>query len=334
LAFRTPGKRGFALPLVLAMVAILAIALLAGLSALASLRDETRATLASADFDLTAADAEARLEYYLLTEPLGMKGIRIGGTRAISAIGSPTADPTGYNDYLTYLVADGRPYRWTPTDDDTAPQFQIALQDEGGLVNLNQADVNQDSRVFQQAGLDQDSADQIATELLDYDAQPPPHEPIKKLAELYSLPSGRMLISDKTFRRLDGLAAAHPDTNRININTAPREVLQAWFELSDSQLDQALKDRDDSEIGLLSPSAIGAQVQGPNLRFIFPNGRMRFTFTDPKTKLSYRATLVITPNNQERPIWVENARTSRLAAAPDPLADDAEDFPQIAPGDS
>ena len=81
-------------------------------------------------------------------------------------------------------------------------------------------------------------------------------------------------------------------------------------------------------------SAIGAQVTGANLNYICPNGRVRFTLTDPKTKLSYRATLVLTPTNQERPIWVENARTSRLSQAPDPLADDAEDFPQIAPSAS
>src|SRR5437868_1203479 len=58
-------KRGFTLPLVLAMIAILAIALVAGLSALSSLREETRSTLAGADFDITAATAEARLQYLL-----------------------------------------------------------------------------------------------------------------------------------------------------------------------------------------------------------------------------------------------------------------------------
>jgi hypothetical protein len=327
------ARRGFTLPLVLAMIAILAIALVAGLSALSSLRDETRATLDSADFDITAATAEARLQYLLLTEPLGMRGLRVGGTRAIAGAGNGASDPTGYNDYLTYLLADGRAYRWK-TSADAADQFQIALQDEGGLVNLYQADANQASRIFQQAGLDPTSADQIASELLDYDAQPPPSEPIRRLAELYSLPSGRTLISDRIYRRLDGLAAAHPDANRVNINTASREVLQAWFEFSDSQLDQALKDRDDSDIGLLSPASIGAQVTGPNLNYIFPNGRMRFTFTDPKTRLTYRSTLVLTPTNQERPIWVENAKTQRLPKDPDPLADDAQDFPQIAPSAS
>jgi hypothetical protein len=328
-AARLSDKRGFTLPLVLAMVVILSIALVAGLSALASLRDETRATLASADFDIAAATAEARLQYLMLTEPFGMRGLRVGGTRAPAG----QNDPTGYTDYMTQLVADDRPYRWKQTDDAT-DIYQLALQDEAGLVNLYQGDVNQVSRVMQQAGLAETDGDQIASELLDYDQQPPPHEPIRRLAELYSLPSGRTLISDKVFKRLDGLAASHPDIASANINTAPREVLKAWFDLSDSQLDQALKDRDDSDIGLLSPASIGAQVIGNNFNFIFPSGRVRFTFTDPKSKLTYRSTLVLTPTNQERPIWVENAKTQRLPSPPDDLPDDAEDFPQIAPSAS
>lgn len=325
------AKRGFTLPLVLAMIAILALALIAGLAALASLRGETRATLDAVGFERTAATAEARMQFLMLTEPFGTKGVRIGGTRSLA--GGPNVDPTGYNDFLTELIADARPYRWRMTTDATT-YYLAGLQDEAGLVNLYQADANQVSRMFQQAGLNANDGDQLASELLDYDQQPAPHQPIRKLAELMSLPSGRMLISDRTFGRIDGLATSHPETTAVNINTASRQVLKVWFDLTDSQLDQALKDRADSDIGLFSPSSIGAQAIGPNFRYIFPNGRLRFTFTDPKTRLTYRSTLVLTPTSQERPIVVENARTLRATAPTDTSPDDLTDFPQIAPSAS
>ena len=57
MAARAADKRGFTLPLVLAMVVILSLVLIAGLASLASLRDETRASLASAEFQRTAATA-------------------------------------------------------------------------------------------------------------------------------------------------------------------------------------------------------------------------------------------------------------------------------------
>jgi type II secretory pathway pseudopilin PulG len=329
-AARLAQKRGFTLPFVLAMVVILSLALIAGLSALASLRDETRSSLAAAEFERAAASAEARLEYLMLTEPFGTKGLRIGGTRATQATNPNSMTQLNFTDYLSLFMADGRPYRWREVEG--APDYLAAAQDEAGLVNFGQSDPLQISRLFQAVGLGSDDADQLASELIEYNAEPPPHQPIRKLAELFSLADGRTLISDKTFARIDALAAAHPDLNRLNINTAPREVLKAWFDLSDSQLDQAIKDRDGSDTGLYSPTSIGAQVQGPPVNYVFPGGRLRFTFSDPKTGLSYRSTLVLTPNNQERPIWVENAKTQRLPAAPDAMSDDLEDFPQIAPG--
>ncbi|MDB5452843.1 MAG: hypothetical protein JWO33_1421 [Caulobacteraceae bacterium] len=327
------AKRGFTLPLVLAMIAILSLALIAGLSALASLRDQTRASLAQAEFERAAATAEARMEYLALTEPFGTKGLRIGGARAPSGNANVAAQ-LQYTDALSVFFADARPYRWREGED--APEFRVALQDEAGLVNLSQSNPLEISRLMQLAGLTANDGDQIASELIEYNAEPPPHAPIRRTAELFSLPSGRMLISDKTFARIDAWVAPHPETRLQNINTAPREVLKAWFDLSDSQLDQGIKDRDDSETGLWSPGAMGAYVVGSQINYVFPNGRLRFIFTDPKTGLSYRSTLILTPNNQERPVWVENATTRRdpIPAASETPDDDLEDFPSIAPSAS
>lgn len=318
-------KRGFALPLVLGMIAVLALAMIAALSALASLRNETKESLAGIEFDRAAVTAEARVEFLMLTEPLGPKGVRIGGVR------DSGPNDRGNTDATTLLYADDRSYRWRENGD--APlDYRAALQDEAGLVNLYQADSPMISRLMQQAGLTPDNGDQLASELIDYNAQPAPHEPLKKLAELYSLPSGKDLISDRTFSRLDGMSAVHADSNQVNINTASREVLKAWFDLSDSQIDQAFKDRDATDVGLGSPSSIGAQVTGPLTNFTFPGGRMRFIFSDPRTGHTYRSTLVLTPNSQEKPIWVENTKTQRQKLNFEPAEDALEDFPEIPSG--
>ena len=60
---------------------------------------------------------------------------------------------------------------------------------------------------------------------------------------------------------------------------------------------------------------------------------MRFTFSDPRTGLTYRSTLILTPNSQQRPIWVENGKTQRQRPT-DVSDDDLEDFPQINAGAS
>jgi hypothetical protein len=319
------AKRGFALPLVLAMVAILALVMIAALSALSSLREETATTLESVEFDRTAATAEARMQYLLLTEPFGRKGLRIGGSR------TPNAN-NEYFDYISQVFADGRPYRWREGEE--TPAFLAHLQDEAGLVNFGDGDPFRLSRLLQQAGLSEDDADQLVSDLLDYNAEPAPHEPIRRLAELYSLPNGRSLISDKAWRYIDGHSAVHRDLTNMNINTASREVLKAWFDLTDAQLDQAIKDREESDIGLASPIDLGVAGLADSSNYRTTGGRLRFIFTDPRTGLAYRSTLVLTPNNQQRPIWVENARTQKLPPAPETPDDDLEDFPEIAPSAS
>ena len=268
------------------------------------------------------------MQYLLLTEPFGRKGLRIGGTRVLAAPGR--APNTEYFDFVSQMFADGRPYRWREAE--PAPAYLAHLQDEAGLLNFGDGDPFRLSRLLQQAGLSQDDADQLVSELLDYNAEPPPHEPIRRLAELYSLPSGRGLITDKAWRYIDTHSAIHRDSTNMNINTASRDVLRAWFDLTESQLDQALKDREESEIGLASPIDIGVAGLADSSNYRTTGGRLRFIFTDPRTGLAYRSTLVLTPNNQQRPIWVENARTQKLPPAPETPDDDLEDFPEIAPG--
>ena len=81
---------------------------------------------------------------------------------------------------------------------------------------------------------------------------------------------------------------------------------------------------------LLSLDPEPASDQSSTIRYAFTGGRLRFNFMDPKTGLAYRSTLVLTPNNQERPIWVENAKTRRISGPLEQSDDDLEDFPEIA----
>ena len=63
------GKAGFALPMVLGMVTVLALIFLVCMAGLRSLQAETRATLSDVEFERTAMTAEARMAFLAVTEP-------------------------------------------------------------------------------------------------------------------------------------------------------------------------------------------------------------------------------------------------------------------------
>ena len=325
---RGGGKAGFALPTVLAIMLVVSLTFATCILALKGLRDETRETLASLEFERAAMSAEARLAYLISTEPLGPEGLRIGANRlAANQRGGAALLEQGIAT-LSLLRFDDRPYRWLESGDETvdAP-YLVQVQDEAGLVNLYHADPAMLGRLFQHAGLDEDQAELLATELTDFNAQPPPAEPIRRISEIYRLPSARDLISDKAYRTLRALAAVHPDSRAANINTAPPEVLKAWFDLTDDQAAQALGDREAAPFG--SPNDIGAVVIDNSINYAFPGGRVRFTMVDPRTGQTYRSTLVMTPTSPVRPVWTENSRMQRQPPPPEPALDELEDFPEV-----
>lgn len=320
------AKDGFALPMVLGMVTVLALIFLVCMAGLRSLQAETRATLSDVEFERTAMTAEARMAFLAVTEPFGQDGLRVGGSDAAAALGA-SYTPGSLITYTSLLNLDARPYRWRETtDNDAGPFYLASVQDEAGLLNIFQADSGMISRLFQTAGLASADGDQLASELIDYNAQPAPHQPIRRLAELYILPSGRTLIADKAWRALNAFAVVHPDSRAVNMNTAPREVLKAWFDITDDQADQALKDREGSPF--TRPADIGVTVIDNTVNYATPGGRLRFSLTNPTTGLTYRSTIVLTPTNQERPLWIENSKIQHLPP-PELPADDIADFPEI-----
>lgn len=327
-ARRRSRKSGYALPTVLAIMMVVSLTFATCILALKGLHDETRETVASLEFERAAMSAEARLAYLLSTEPLGPEGLRIGAYRLANNQNNAAARLEQSLSTLSLLRFDDRQYRWLETGDETVdPPYLVQVQDEAGLINLYQADPAMLGRLFRLADLDEDQSELLATELTDYNALPPPAEPIRRMSEIYRLPSARDLISDKAYRTLVALAVVHADSRAVNINTAPSRVLQAWFDLTEEQAAQAVDDRDAAPLG--SPNDIGAVVIDNSINYAFPGGRVRFTMVDPRTGQAYRSTLVMTPTSPVRPVWTENSRLTRQPPPPEPALDELEDFPEV-----
>ncbi len=310
-------KAGFAMPLVLGMVAILSLTLATAILSLRGLNEQTRLAKAGAEFEQTAMTAEARLAYLMVTEPFGAASIDVGSSRR-SGQGQAQTPPTAR------LFLDARPYMYRLNAD--GPAYLAQVQDEAGLINLYQMDQLQLQRLFEWAGLSADDAETLAGELVAYNADPTTHQPMRRPVEIFRLAAAAQLITDRVWRRLESRMVAYPDTRAANINTAPAEVLKIWFDLSDDQAQEIVDNRDDDQ-PLTSTAQIGVAT-GVNQNFALTGGRLRFHLTDPVSGLSYQSSLVFTWNNGTRPVWVENVQVTRPRSPP-VLPEEAEDFPPI-----
>lgn len=331
MARRHPSKAGVALPLVLLLTTVLGLTMLAAISSLTGLRRETAQAKHQAEFERLAMTAEARFQFLAMTEPLGSDGVYVGGIRnagggRFPGYAIPQLGPDGL-----VLFYDGRPYRWRA--DTSAADYRVAIQDEAGLVNLYQADLPMLTRLFLQAGLEETDATNLANELVAYNATPELHQPMRRPSEIYRLESASTLLTGPVWRRLRDLLVSYPDSRTVNINTAPAEVLKIWFDLSDQQVEDIVRQRvpetdTPGSAVITSPEDIGVTAPAGAQIYAFTGGRLRFKFIDPTTGDSYQSSLVLTPTHIERPVWVENARTQHLKPQPDP-DDELQDFPEI-----
>jgi hypothetical protein len=230
------------------------------------------------------------------------------------------------------LSTDGRLFRWKE-DPSNAVDYRIGVQDEAGLVNLYRADADTLTRLFQTVGMGDTDATNLANEFIAYNAEPTAHPPMRRPSQLYRLEDAPTLISDKLWRKLSGLVVAYPDSSAANINTAPADVLKIWFNLDDDTAASLVAGRvNTSGLGMntiyTSTNQIGV-VALPGQTYLFPSGRLRFKFSDPRTGDSYQSSLILTPADQERPVWIENARLRHLSPQPDPDPNALQDFPDI-----
>lgn len=319
-----------ALPLVLLLTAVVGATMMASILSLSGLRRETAQARREAEFERLALIAEARFQFLALTEPFGSDGLYVGGARDEAGGRFPGYALPTLGDGGKILAIDERPYRWREAGQ--SADYRVTVQDEAGLVNLYQADVAMLTRLFSTAGLNDTDATNLANELIAYNAEPELHRPMRRASEIYRLENAPSLLTDRIWRNLSESIVAYPETRAININTASAAVLKIWFDLSDDQAQSIVDNRRQQSNTpgsnvLTAPEQIGAAPNGAT-SYAFSSGRLRFRFADPATGDVYQSSLVLTPANMERPVWIENARI-RHPKPQSGQTDDIDDFPEI-----
>lgn len=122
---------GFAVPMAALAVALLAMGLVMSLPASDRLGRELRQARAQLDVERVAVTAQSHVAFLLLTEPTGRNGLNVGGPR-LALDGSLISGELPA--MQRNILFDGRPYS-LQIDDMT--DAVVRLQDEGGLINLN-----------------------------------------------------------------------------------------------------------------------------------------------------------------------------------------------------
>ena len=192
---------------------------------------------------------EARLAYLLLTEPVGQRGLRVGGDRldASGMLAAPMLSGLrsvgGFE--VQELVFDGRPYRLTSGQGRYI--IEVEVQDEAGLLNLNGGDEPAIERLLGDIGVRGREAAYLAATLSDFvdgddvrrlqgaearhyrsAGRPEPRNvPLRSPPVALAALGWSDGLSAGQARRFFALSAASPVTQRLNLNTAPPAVLGA-----------------------------------------------------------------------------------------------------------
>jgi hypothetical protein len=151
-------QEGFALPLAVLAVGLLALGLVLALPSNLQVRDEVGRAQALLGIKRIAITAESRISFLLLTEPVGNRGLEIDGPRLATDGGliSGLAERRP-------LLFDGRRY---VMDLGGGQQAYVRLQDEAGLIDLNRADTALVARLLMICGLPGTQANRLAGDLL------------------------------------------------------------------------------------------------------------------------------------------------------------------------
>lgn len=323
------ARKGFALPAVLGVVAILSLVLLAAAAALSAMTQGARRALQAADFERAAMDAEARALVLLSTTPFAADGLRLGELTDVTAPGPRPA-----------MRLDGRSYLLPSI----AP-LTVSLQDEAGLVNLDASRPDALLRLLARLRLTQGEAETLRDRLLDaldvdgrprprgmeaeeYRArglQPPPPGGFRDLSDVAAVPGWEALAAGSRRRDLAQLATADPVSKAFNVNTASAEVMEVVLGLAPAEAARLRALREVGGIRSLAQAGLPPGAPGEGVR---PNGRVRLAVADTRTGLRYDSRLA--PSDAaEGPPWIASARlvtreagANRHDAAPPPDATD------------
>lgn len=330
------AKRGFALPAVLAVTAIVTLVFLVAILALDSLAEQTRRAVEAGRFETQALSLEAHAAY-------------------AAAVGAPTADMVLVPDLDrradARLRLDGTLYATSG-----APSLRLSLQDEAGLVNLDNLPPPATARllaalgapVSQRAALVDRFSDYIDADDLarvdgaeapayrDQRLPPPPNAPLRTIDQALGVLGWKAAAPRARWRALRDDLTADPTSAAINLNTATPDTLKVMYGLDDSQIAAALDHRRRAPfVGLEDLGrAAGLRLSGDAERvYGFPNGRFALKITTLRAGLDYRARIVLTPRDRERPVWIENPiLSSSPAGEKAERPTNAPLFPDPAPG--
>ncbi len=319
-------RDGFALPTVLTVTTILTLIFIVCLVALQDLTKQVRDAAADVDLQRQALSAEAEVAYFATTVPFSPLALKIGAERVSVASLMTTGAQSDSEKPWTPLPIDGTPLTWREQARSEAIGYQISLQDEAGLINLDTAAPSAVAEVFTNAGLPADAALKIAAEIRDYVSTDlavsvtgvtpnayaeaglpsPLQRPARTLSEIQGVLDWRGLMRQDVWRRAEPYLTTIPDSRTQNINTAPAEVLHALYGISTASAVGAVSRR--AKAPLTDLADIGVARGDDFTIFTFPDGRLRLRFVDPRTGSFYQSTLVVTPGDLNRPIWIEDVR--------------------------
>jgi type II secretory pathway component PulK len=315
---------------VLLLVGVVSLVFLVAVSALDTLRDQTREERTEVAFRQALLTAEARLTFLAATRPM----ISIGLQGRPDRDGLPTL----------LLGLDGRPYRMA------RPDLTVALQDEAGMVNLANLDPPVVDRLLGALGVKPaDRAmmrDRIA-DFVDIDAlarasgaegeayrqaglAPPPNASLIRPQQLYGVLGWRQAVDERAWSSLAGTFTADPESADINVNTASPMALQLIFGFDATQAANAVRTRAIRPFATLEDFGrnAGVAVRGDIERnYTFPNGRIAITVTDRVSGRVGRSRLVLTLNDPDQPFWLEAQTLSIAPATGRAVEIDAPEFP-------
>jgi DNA uptake protein ComE-like DNA-binding protein len=293
------------------------------------------------DFQLKALSIEAEFSYWATTQPTNRMALAIGAPPGIEVFDQP-AGPNLSGKSIQFLNIDSTPYAWTP-DGSNLPLI-VRIQDDAGLVNLNFAGADTRRRLFELSGLPVNVAQNLAAQTQDYiDADdlvslggaefedyqragkpPPPNRPLNSLPELYGL-LGWASNRPQRWSDVSRLVTTQYDSSSFNINTASADTLSLMFGLSGTQARAAVERRRSKPFYAISE--LGLADNNEQL-YTYANGRFHLMISDNTGGLSYKSRLILSPQNQDRPIWVDLDTLQKVDTRDNTKPDGVSTFPK------
>jgi hypothetical protein len=307
---RSAAKAGFALPSVLFVVAMVTLVFLVAIQALASLAGETRRIRGGVRFEAEALSLEAQAAFDAATAPVGPS--------ALLSDDGPAPRPV--------LALDGRPY--------AAAGLVLGVQDEAGLINLDNLPTGARLRLFTAMGVAPADQAVMADRLGDYldigdlkrplgadsadylrAGQPaPPDGPLTRRAQVLGVLGWREAVPAPLWRRFADNVTADPTSTTVNVNTATAATLQVLYGLTSAQAAAAIARRQAAPFTELEDlgRATGLKLVSDAERvYTMPDGRFQVRIEDPATGFVGRARLLLSPDDAARPFWVVERAVSQ-----------------------